>query len=223
MTGFEPFDGESSNPSWDAVRQAAAIWDRPEPLVTARLPCVFTRSAEALRGLLQEHRPDVVICVGQAAGRSDVTPERVAINIDDARIPDNSGEQPVDEPVVPDAPTAYFSTLPIKAAVSAMRSAGVPASVSQSAGTFVCNHVFYQLMHMVAGPDEADRRQIGNGVEAPTGIRAGFVHVPNSIEQAAGSGKPGLGIDVMATGLIETALAALTVEADLRIAGGAEY
>ncbi len=166
LTGFAPFGGDDTNPSWDAVRLVVA--DGYE-LVTAELPCEFGASLTALRDLVATHEPDVVVCVGQAGGRTGVTPERVAINLEDARIPDNAGRQPIDVPVVDGGPTAYFSTLPVKACVAALREADIPAAVSHTAGTFVCNHVFYGLMHLVA-------------TELP-GVRAGFVHVPYAPEQ----------------------------------------
>jgi pyroglutamyl-peptidase len=167
LAGFEPFGGESTNPSWEAVK---LVEPSGYSLARVELPCTFGGSLAVLEAVLLEHRPSVVICVGQAGGRAEVTPERVAINLNDARIPDNAGNQPVDTPVIPDAPAAYFSTLPVKAAVAAVRSAGIPAALSHSAGTFVCNHVFYGLMHLTA-------------TKYPN-LRAGFVHVPYSPPQS---------------------------------------
>ena len=143
ITGFEPFDGDIVNPSMEAIRVLAS--HRPEGvrLAVAPLPVSARRIEAALREALEAHRPDVVIAVGQAGGRVEMSVERVAINVDDFRIPDNAGDQPVDEPVVAGGPAAYFSTLPIKAMVRRMREVGVPANVSQTAGTFLCNHVFY--------------------------------------------------------------------------------
>jgi pyroglutamyl-peptidase len=162
VTGFEPFGGSPVNASEEAVSGLPAGVDGVR-ITTAVLPCVFGEAPRELDRLIGEHRPDVVIAVGEAGGRSSVDLERVAINVDDARIPDNAGESPVDVPVVDGAPPAYFSTLPIKAGAAAISTAGVPGSVSNSAGTFVCNHVFFALMHTVAGLE---------------GVRAGFVHVP---------------------------------------------
>ncbi|WP_433267600.1 pyroglutamyl-peptidase I [Actinosynnema sp. CS-041913] len=166
LTGFEPFGGEDTNPSWDAVR---GVTPSGYELVTAELPCEFGASLAVLHSLVVAHSPDVVICVGQAGGRAAVTPERVAINLDDARIPDNAGHQPIDAPVVEGGPAAYFTNLPVKACVSALGEADIPAAVSHTAGTFVCNHVFYGLMHLVATEF--------------TALRAGFVHVPYTPEQ----------------------------------------
>src|SRR3954466_1794188 len=131
MTGFAPFGGEPVNPSWQAVSLLGA---RRDDIAAVELPCEFAASLPALRRAVEEHRPSLVVCVGQAGGRLDVTPERVAVNLIDARIPDNAGEQPVDVPVVPDGPAAYFTTLPVKACVAAIRASGVPASGAPTHG-----------------------------------------------------------------------------------------
>ena len=208
MTGFAPFGGEPVNPSWQAVSLLAA--HQPD-VAAVKLPCEFAASLPALRRAVEAHRPELVVCVGQAGGRTDVTPERVAINLIDARIPDNAGAQPVDVPVVTDGPAAYFTTLPVKACVAAIRAAGVPASVSHTAGTYVCNQVFYGLMHLLA-------------TEFP-GVRGGFVHVPFSPEQVAASGKtaPSLGVDRVAEALRVLADTASKVTEDLAISAGAEH
>lgn len=174
VTGFEPFGGMPMNPS-GAVAQALhgrvlQAAGASAQVVGVVLPCVFGQALHALEDVLAAHRPRIVLALGQADGRTDLSVERVAINVDDARIPDNAGAQPVDRPVVAGAPAAYFSTLPIKAIVAALKAAGHPASVSQTAGTFVCNHVFYGLQHRMAG----------------SGVRSGFMHVPLLPQQAAG-------------------------------------
>ncbi len=163
VTGFEPVGGDAFNPSQAVAQALAGRTIAGRRVVGAVLPCVFGRANEELRRLLRRHRPGLVVCLGLAAGRDEITPERVAINVDDARIPDNAGAQPVDRPIARGGPAAYFSTLPVKAIVAALRAAGPRASVSQTAGTFVCNHVFYGLMRALA------RRP---------GVRGGFVHVP---------------------------------------------
>lgn len=203
LTGFEPFDGEVSNPSWDAVDAV-----RPDGyrLTRLRLPCVFGDSVAALREAMAGRRYDVVVCVGQAGGRVGVTPERVAVNLDDARIPDNAGARPVDEPVVPGGPAAYFTGLPVKACVAALEAEGIPASVSHTAGTFVCNHVFYALMHLVA-------------TEHP-GVRAGFVHVPYAPEQAGAREHPSLPVATTARALELIVRTALHTSTDLRTSAG---
>lgn len=168
VTGFDPFGEERINPAYEAVRRLDSEIAGAE-IITMELPTVFHHAAEVLEEKIREADPDVILCVGQAGGRYSVTPERVAINMDDARIPDNKSNQPIDEPIQSDGPAAYFSTLPVKAMVEKMRQAGVPASVSNSAGTFVCNHIMYQVLYTL------DRHFPGK-----TG---GFVHVPFIPEQ----------------------------------------
>ena len=211
LTGFEPFGGESVNPSWqvaDALHGETIAGRRVHALC---LPCVFGDALQVLGAELARRRPGLVLALGQAGGRSDFSPERVAINVDDARIADNAGRRPIDTPVVPGAPAAHFSTLPIKAIVAALRAAGLPASVSQTAGTFVCNHVFYGLMHALR------RRR---------DVRAGFMHLPLLPEQAAAQPTPptppSLPLATLVDGVrIALATAAIT-GVDLRTAGGAE-
>lgn len=209
LTGFEPFGGEATNPSAYAVR---ALHGRVLAgcRVEARvLPVVFGVALVQLRQALRELRPVLVIATGQAGGRSEVSLERVAINVDDARIPDNRGAQPVDLPVEAGGPAAYWSTLPIKAIVAALRERDIPAGVSQTAGTFVCNHVFYGLMHSLAETDAAPR--------------GGFIHLPYSSEQAARhGGAPGLGLETMIDALGIAVTTALRTVDDLAVAGGAE-
>ena len=170
VTGFEPFGGDLVNPALEALRLLPPRLGALE-LATRVVPAVFGRSAEALADAIGAMTPDIVLCVGLAGGRSALSLERVAINIDDARIADNAGGQPIDRPVVAGGPAAYFATLPIKAAVAALRDAGLPAAVSNSAGTFVCNHLFYGLMHLAA--------------TRHPGLRGGFLHVPYLPSQAA--------------------------------------
>jgi pyroglutamyl-peptidase len=208
VTGFAPFGGESVNPSWQAVSLLGA---RRDDVAAVELPCEFEASLPVLRRAVEEHGPSLVVCTGQAGGRFEVTPERVAINLIDARIPDNAGAQPVDVLVVDGGPAAYFTTLPVKACVAAIRAAGVPASVSHTAGTYVCNQVFYGLMHLLA-------------TEFP-GVRGGFVHVPFSPGQVAASGKaaPSLGVDRIADALEVLVDTALKTTEDLAVSAGAEH
>ncbi|MEA5359207.1 pyroglutamyl-peptidase I [Amycolatopsis sp., V23-08] len=208
MTGFAPFGGETVNPSWQAV---SALGARRDDVAAVELPCEFAASLPALRRAIAEHRPSLVVCVGQAGGRAEVTPERVAINLVDARIPDNAGAQPIDVPVVEDGPAAYFTSLPVKACVEAIRAAGVPASVSHTAGTYVCNQVFYGLMHLLA-------------TDFP-GVRGGFVHVPFSPEQVAASGRaaPSLGVDRIADALEALADTASKLTEDIVVSAGVEH
>lgn len=162
LTAFDPFGGEKTNASLEALKKIKPP-DKME-LVKLELPTVFGRAGEVLLDTLRRERPDAVICLGQADGRAAVTPERVAINLRDATIPDNAGNKPQDEPIVPGGPSAYFSALPIRAMTEAANVAGVPAAISNSAGTFVCNDVMYTLLHAIAQ-------------EFPK-IRGGFIHVP---------------------------------------------
>jgi len=169
ITGFEPFDGAASNPSGDAVTLAAQRWTGPDTLHAAVLPVSFADAGPRLVELVEAHRPEVVIATGLAEGRGAITPERVAINLADARIPDNAGDQPCDSPVVDGGPTAYLTTLPVKHLATALVRAGFPAEVSHSAGTFVCNAASYALLHHLDGDSRPDRP-----------LAAGFVHVPSA-------------------------------------------
>lgn len=163
VTGFDPFDGDPINPSYEAVRRLPACIGTLD-VVTAQLPTSFNRGTVKLRALMRRERPDIVLCVGLAADRRAISIERVAVNLDDARLPDNDGARPADKPVVRGGPTAYFSTLPVRAIIKRLGVESIPCELSMSAGTFVCNHVFYALMHLAA------RRAVP--------LRAGFVHVP---------------------------------------------
>lgn len=185
LTGFDPFGGASVNPSWLAVQALHGRRVRGRRIVAAQLPTEFDASLRVLDTLLDQLRPELVVCVGQAGGRHAISLERVAINVDDAPIPDNAGAQPVDRAVVPGAPVAYFSTLPIKVLLARLRRAGVAAEVSQTAGTFVCNHLFYGLMHRLATQP---------GLR---GTRGGFVHVPWLPQQ----GTPAMALDELVRGL----------------------
>lgn len=209
LTGFEPFGGESVNPSWLAAQQAAErLTAGGQPAVAVQLPCAFGRSLGVLEAALAEHCPDIVLCVGQAGGRERISIERVAINVDDARIPDNAGLQPVDEEVVAGGPAAFFSTLPIKACREAVARLGIPVEVSQTAGTYVCNHVFYGLMDLLAGGE---------------GARGGFIHVPFSPEQGEAHRQPGLALEDMSAALAAIATTTAGTTSDVRVAAGAEH
>ena len=163
LTGFEPFGTATSNPSGEIVKQISG-----ENIVTAILPVAYAQSAERLLSLIDQHNPDVVICLGQAEGRTQITPEKVAINLDDARLADNEGVLRNDVKIIEHGPDAYFSTLPVKDMVEAMKAQGIPAAVSLSAGAFLCNHVFYVAQNKFAGSN----------------VRSGFVHVPLMDSQA---------------------------------------
>lgn len=208
VTGFEPFEGARINPSWEAVSLLNERMISGAKVIARQLPCVFGRSQQELDRAIDELQPDLIIAVALAGGRSDISIERVAINIDDARIPDNEGNQPIDVPIVTGGPAAYFSTLPIKAIVAGIREAGIPASVSQTAGTFVCNHVMYGLLHRLR------RRK----------TRAGLIHIPYLPEQAiARPGAPSMPLESVVLALEMAIGIALTVEEDLRLEGGATH
>jgi pyroglutamyl-peptidase len=211
LTGFDPFDGAAINPSWEAVRRLDGWTGEGFRVEVRELPCVFGDAAEALRGVVDALRPDLVIAVGQAGGRPEISIERIAINVDDARIPDNAGRQPVDVPIVADGPAAYFTTLPIKAMAAAIRAQGIKAGVSQTAGTFVCNHVFYALMHHLRERGQA--------------VKAGFIHVPFLPEQAAAwpTPTPDMALEDIVTALRIAVEVALATDADVAEAGGATH
>jgi pyroglutamyl-peptidase len=207
VTGFEPFAGERSNPSWEVcTRLPSAIAGlRVEVL---KVPCEFRRSIEVTAAAIERHHPSLVVCVGQAGGRAHLSVERVAINVDDGRIADNAGMKPVDEPIAAGGPSAYFATLPIKAMVAEMRAMGVPAQVSNSAGTYVCNHLMYGVLHFLAASGNA--------------ARAGFIHVPYSEEQVLDKpGVPSMALATMARGVEAAIEAAFANARDIRAEGGA--
>ncbi len=207
VTGFGPFGGEPINPALEAIKLLDGRRIGDYTIVTRELPVTRFASIEAIEKHIAETEPVLVLAVGQAGGRLEITPERVAINVDDFRIPDNGGFQPVDEAIVAGAPVAYWSSLPIKAMVAAMKQAGIPAAVSNSAGTFVCNHLFYGLMHYLA--------EHGNA------IRGGFVHIPYLPEQAARlGGQPSMAVETIVKGLEVALTAAMSVENDIKQTGG---
>jgi len=206
LTGFDAFGGLAANPSGASVQHLDGETVAGHLIVGACLPTSFTQAPLELARLVYRFDPALVICVGMAGGRQGFSMERVAINIDDARIPDNLGRQPVDEPVVFGGPTAYFSTLPIKAMVRALLGAGIAAEVSQTAGTFVCNHVFYLLMHHLA-----THRLDGQSV------RGGFIHVPGCGSE---DDAPILPINETIRGLRVALECALTTPVDCVISGG---
>ncbi|WP_445614264.1 pyroglutamyl-peptidase I [Geobacillus sp. YF-1] len=188
VTGFAPFGGETVNPSLEAIKPFAGWKTDTYTVETREIPTVFGKAIETLYAAMEDVVPDLVICVGQAGGRPDLSIERVALNVNDARIPDNEGNQPIDTPIVPNGPVGYWSTLPVKAIVHELRRHGIPASVSHTAGTFVCNHLFYGLMHYIA--------------ESQRPIRGGFIHIPYLPEQAARHpGQPSMALETVVKGL----------------------
>ena len=205
LTGFEPFGGEVVNPSWLVAQALHGRRIGGARVHAVELPCVFGAALAALDEALARVEPVLVLALGQAGGRAELSLERVAINVDDARIPDNARKQPVDVPIAPRGPAAYFSTLPIKAMAAAINAAGIPAGISQTAGTFVCNHVFYGLQRRLARSD----------------VRSGFLHVPLLPEQAT-AGQPAMSLDDMVRGIgIALEVARSHGPGDLRRTGGA--
>lgn len=168
VTGFDPFGGEGINPAWEAVQRLNSCISGAE-IIKVQLPTVFDKSINELIQVIEKENPDVVLCIGQAGGRYELTVERVAINLNDASIKDSDGNSPSEEPIVIDGPAAYFARLPIKAIVEEIRKAKLPASISNSAGTFVCNHVMYGLLHYI-------------NTKRPN-MLGGFIHVPFIPEQ----------------------------------------
>lgn len=171
ITGFEPFGGETVNPAWEAVQRLPDAVAGAQ-LIKLEVPTVFSRCGPAVEAAIEAHCPDAVLCVGQAGGRACVTVERVAVNLADAAIPDNAGESPVDVPIRPDGPAAYFATLPVKAIVAQIRAHGLPCRLSYTAGTFVCNCLMYEVLHLAATQNRP--------------MRAGFIHVPFIEQQVIG-------------------------------------
>ena len=209
ITGFDPFGGESINPAWEAVNAMQNEIDGIE-VVKLQIPTVFKKSAEKLFTGIEEHKPNVVICVGQAGGRYDMSIERVAINMDDGRIPDNEGYQPIDTPVYEDGENAYFATLPIKGIVEEIKAANIPASVSNTAGTYVCNHIMYSLLYYVSK----------NNLD----IKGGFIHVPYITQQVVDKKNMSYMEVETITRALESAVKALKkYEVDVKVSGGKEF
>jgi pyroglutamyl-peptidase len=210
LTGFDPFGGDSINPSWEAVSSLHDETIDGHRVVSAQLPTSFARAPRVLRAAIRTHAPSLILCIGQAGGRAALSLERVAININDARIADNDGAQPVDTRVVHGGPAAYFTTLPIKSMLAELHAAGIPAEISQTAGTFVCNAVFYALMHRLA--------------KTNTPARAGFIHIPYLPDQARSQpGVSSLPLETVIAGLRTMITAALSTRKDRRIAAGATH
>ena len=206
MLGFEPFGQDSINPALEAIK----VLDNKElkggVIITSSLPVVHQKSIDAAIQAINVHKPDIVITVGQASGRFGITPERVAINLDDYRIKDNEGNQLIDEPVVEDAPAAYFSTLPIKSIVKKLQEEGIPSSISNTAGTFVCNHIFYGVHHYIEDNN--------------LNIKHGFVHVPALPEQVTDVSTASMSLDLISKGLYILAQTVIDNDKDIKMQAG---
>ena len=206
LTAFDPFGGETVNPAQEAVKMVSSRVGNVE-IIKCVVPTVFGKSIETVAAAIEDCRPDAVLCIGQAGGRADLTPERIAINLDDASIADNEGNRPVDTPIFPDGKPAYFSTLPVKAMVAAIRVAGIPASLSNTAGTFVCNHLMYGVLYTLE--------------KYYPSVRGGFLHVPYIPSQVTGGrGIPSMSAADIVRGL-EAAIAAIGENGrDITVSGG---
>ncbi|MGL4688294.1 MAG: pyroglutamyl-peptidase I [Fusobacteriaceae bacterium] len=206
ITGFDPFGGEKINPAYEAVKGLKNTIEGYE-IIKREIPTVFVKSYEKLFALIKEIKPEIVICVGQAGGRFEITPERVAINLDDARIPDNEGNQPIDMEIFQDGKSAYFSNLPIKKIALAIQEKGIPSVVSNTAGTFVCNHVMYALMYFIEK----------NNLD----MKGGFIHVPYLPEQVINKkGQPYMSQELITQGLEQSLICAIKNDSDGKIIGG---
>ena len=209
VTCFDPFDGALVNPS-QLVLEKLTTEIEGVTIIKQVVPTVFKKSIDVLYKALDEHQPDAVLCVGQAGGRTHMTVERVAINVDDARIKDNEGNQPVDTPIFAEGAPAYFASLPIKAMVDDCNKSGVPASISNTAGTFVCNHLMYAACHYAA-------------TKRPE-LKAGFVHIPFAPEQTTDKATmPSMAIDTMLAGVESFLKTIINVKEDIKVTGGAEH
>lgn len=211
VTGFDPFGGEAINPAIEAVKLLPDTIEGAE-IIKLEIPTVFHKAADVMYEKIKEVQPDVILNVGQAGGRTTITPERIAINEDDARIPDNDGNQPIDQPIREDGDAAYFSSLPIKAMVAKMKEGGIPASISNTAGTFVCNHIMYQTLYLIAN-------------EFPNTV-GGFIHIPFMTEQVIDKpNEPAMALKDIARGL-ELAIEAIVEykdKGDIEAVGGATH
>lgn len=208
LTAFTPFGGESINPALEAVKQ---VKDKISNLdiVKLEVPTVFNKSIQTVIETMEKEKPDYVLCVGQAGGRVGITPERVAINIDDARIPDNDGNQPIDRTIYSDGENAYFSNLPVKAMVESIKKEGLTSSLSNSTGTYVCNHLMYGVLYHI---DKTYR-----------GMNGGFIHVPYIPDQTVDKpDKPSMPLEDIVRGLEAAIMAIADNEKDIKIIGGTE-
>jgi pyroglutamyl-peptidase len=206
ITGFTPFGGEKINPSYEAVKLLDDVIAGAK-IIKLEIPTVFRKSIEALDKAIKSEKPDIVMCIGQAGGRFEISIERIAINIDDARIADNEGNVPIDETIYPDGENAYFSNLPIKAMVKKIRENNIPANVSNTAGTFVCNHIMYGLLYLINKkyPD----------------IKGGFIHVPFIPEQVMDKrNMPYMTLDEIVNGLTYAIEAVVENKEDIKLSCG---
>ena len=210
VTGFDPFGGEKINPALETIKRL------PDTILGAQIikleiPTVVGKSLAKIKEAVEKENPDVVLSIGQAGGRSEITVERVGINIDDCRIPDNEGNQPIDEPVVKGGPAAYFVTVPIKAIVENIKAHNIPASISNTAGTFICNHVCYGVAHLAAQRTAAEKP-----------MKSGFIHIPFLPEQVIGKPAltPSMSLETIVSGITHALEAIVKYGSDIKVSGG---
>ena len=210
VTGFDPFGGEKINPALETIKRL------PDTILGAQIikleiPTVIGKSLAKITEAVEKENPDVVLSIGQAGGRSEITVERVGINIDDCRIPDNEGNQPIDEPVVKGGPAAYFVTVPIKAIVENIKAHNIPASISNTAGTFICNHVCYGVAHLAAQRTAAEKP-----------MKSGFIHIPFQPEQVIGKPAltPSMSLETIVSGITHALEAIIEHSSDIKVSGG---
>lgn len=210
LTAFDPFGGDAVNPALEAVKQVRDKIGSVD-IVKVEVPTVFGKSIETVAAAIEREQPDAVLCIGQAGGRYELMPERVAINLDDARIKDNEGNQPIDQPIFEDGAPAYFATLPIKAMVKRIREAGIPSGVSNSAGTFVCNHLMYGVLYTL------DKKY--------PGVRGGFMHVPFIPSQVVDrpAPAPSMALADIVRGIEAAVEAVAECQTDIKMVGGATH
>ncbi len=208
VTGFDPFGGETINPAYEAVKLVNDNIEGAE-IIKIEIPTVFGKSMIVIDKAIQKYKPDVVLAIGQAGGRTSMAVERVGINVDDARIPDNDGQQPIDEIIYEDGENAYFSNLPIKKMVFEMQNENVPAVVSNTAGTYVCNHVLYSIMYLI------DKKY--------NNLRGGFIHVPFLPEQVKDKNMPSMSLEMIKKGIEIAIKTAVKNESDEKLVGGSIF
>ena len=210
VTGFDPFGGEKINPALETIKRL------PDTILGAQIikleiPTVVGKSLAKITEAVEKENPDAVLSIGQAGGRSEITVERIGINIDDCRIPDNEGNQPIDEPVIKGGPAAYFVTVPIKAIVENIKAHNIPASISNTAGTFICNHVCYGVAHLAAARTAAGKP-----------MKSGFIHIPFLPEQVIGKPAltPSMSLETIVSGITHALEAIVEHGSDIKVSGG---
>ena len=210
VTGFDPFGGEKINPALETIKRLPDTILGSQ-IIKLEIPTVVGKSLAKIKEAVEKENPDVVLSIGQAGGRSEITVERVGINIDDCRIPDNEGNQPIDEPVVKGGPAAYFVTVPIKAIVENIKAHNIPASISNTAGTFICNHVCYGVAHLVAQRTAAGKP-----------MKSGFIHIPFLPEQVIGKPAltPSMSLETIVSGITHALEAIVEHGSDIKVSGG---